>query len=144
MSSSRPLWLSQQPSALDIVTAYYPETQPQGDLRLRPCLVMNVLRGKDDGAIACHLTYGTKNLRLAQRQHLDLIVQNMQDMDAMGLAVATRFVLDERAFVTLPWTEEFFGCWSGYNSPRIGTLLEDYRRDFAYQMIKFVANRDNK
>lgn len=130
-----PGWLAQPPSAFDIVAARYPETKPKAELRLRPCLVLDVLRGKKSGDIACCVTYGTKNLKLVQRKHLDLIIQNAADLSEIGLAMATRFDLDERNVVILPWSDEFFGCWTGYPHPKIGALTEDYVKEYAYLMM---------
>lgn len=140
-SPTQPSWIAQQPSAFDIVAAYYPESEPKGALRLRPCLVLDVLRGKNTGNVACRVVYGTKTLKYQQRKHLDIIVQNSADIDAMGLSMATRFVLDPEATVDLPWTTEFFGCWDGHHHPKIGTLLESYVRDYAYCMAMRQVSR---
>ncbi|WP_375588893.1 hypothetical protein ABWH89_18100 [Hoeflea alexandrii] len=135
-----PDWLAQQPSAFDIVTARFPETNPKGELRLRPCLVLEVLRGKNTGRIACRVAYGTKQLKFHQRKRLDVIIQNAADLSEIGLAMATRFDLDAQNLADLPWTEEFFGCWRGWTHPRIGTLPESYIRDYAYCMALRQVN----
>lgn len=140
-SSTPPNWLTQPPTAFDLVAARFPETKPKGELRLRPCLVLNVLRGKADGAIACRLAYGTKHLKFIQRKALDIIVQNHDDLDAMGLPMATRFDLDEKNVVILPWNEENFGCWSGYQHPKIGALSEEYIKNYAFIMALRQANK---
>lgn len=140
-SNTPPNWLTQPPTAFDLVAARFPETKPKGELRLRPCLVLNVLRGKSDGAIACRLAYGTKHLKFIQRKTLDIIVQNHDDLDAMGLSMATRFDLDPKNVVILPWNEENFGCWSGYPHPKIGALTEDYIKTYAYIMALRQANK---
>lgn len=133
--SSTPDWINQQPSAFDIVAGYFPESKPKGDLRLRPCLVLNVLKGTSSGSIACKVAFGTKNLKIVQRKNRDLIIQNSTHLNEIGLPLATRFDLDERNLVILPWTEEFFGCWTGYKHPKIGALLEVYIKDYAYCMM---------
>jgi hypothetical protein len=134
-SQSQPNWVAQQPSAFDIVTGYYPEREPKGALRLRPCLVLDVLRGKNTGAIACRVAYGTKNLQFVQRKNLDLIIQNASDLNLIGLPLATRFNLDANNLVDLPWSQDFFGCWKGYSHPKIGALTEKYIKDYAYSMM---------
>lgn len=134
-------WIAQPPSAFDIVTAYYPEANPKGALNLRPCLVLDVLKGKETGAIACRVTYGTKNLRFVQRKRHDVIIQNHQHLNQMGLPYATRFNLDEDCVVLLPWDTEFFGCWRGYFHPKIGTLLEKYQKDYAFLMAMRQAEQ---
>lgn len=136
LDALRAEWEASPPAAFDIVTCYFPESEPkpEGKLKLRPALVLSVLRGKTTGAWAVRVAYGTSTLKLMQREHLDLIIQNATDMRLMGLAKATRFDLDE--VVTLPWTRTHFGCWSGYQSPLIGTLLTEYAKDLAWLMLK--------
>ena len=109
---------------------------------LRPCLVIGVLKGKSTGNVAVKLTYGTKHLKFAQRRHLDLIIQNNADINAMGLAIATRFDLDSKNIITLPWTEQFFGCWSGHKHPRLCTLPEEYAKAYFYLMALRQANEE--
>ena len=133
-TSHPPAWVSQTPAAYDIVTAYFPETKPRpGSKRLRPCLVTQVLRNQDTGELACVLAFGTKHLKIMARQHLDIIVQNSSDIPRFGLGMATRFDLDSR--VSLPWTSQFFGCWTGFATPIIGRLTEPYIRDYAFKML---------
>lgn len=135
-----PSWLSQPPSAFDIVAAYFPETNPKGELRLRPCLVLDLLKGKETGAIACRVAYGTKTLKFHQRKYLDLIIQNAVDIESFGLATATRFELSRKNILDLPWNEEFFGCWSGHHHPHIGTLNVEYAKSYAYLMALRQSN----
>ncbi|MDQ0423388.1 hypothetical protein J2045_004440 [Peteryoungia aggregata LMG 23059] len=139
-SRSRFDWASQPPSAFDIVTAYFPETNPKGELRLRPCLILDVLQDEETAEYGCRISFGTKNLKILQRQSIDIIVQNSLHLDEMGLPYATRFDLDAKNIVVLPWSSEFFGCWRGFPSPRIGFLLETYRRDYAYIMAMREIN----
>lgn len=126
-------WWLQPPSAFDILTAYFPESNPKGELRLRPCLVLDVLRNQH-GSIACRIAYGTKNIKFVQRKDLDLIIQNAAHLDEMGLPYATRFDLSARNIVVLPWDQENFGCWRGYPTPQISFLPEEYIKDYAYLM----------
>lgn len=72
-SPSPPKWVAQQPSAFDIVATYFPESQPKGELELRPCLVLDVLRNKRTGAVACRVAYGTKNKHLDDDDNLYVI-----------------------------------------------------------------------
>lgn len=95
---------------------------------------MAVLQGRSSGAFACRVVYGTKALKIVKRQTVDLIIQHTPHLHQMGLARPTRFDLD--CIATLPWNEEFFGCWTGYRSPVIGTLTEHYIREYAYIMMK--------
>jgi hypothetical protein len=94
------------------------------------------MRG-DDGSFACRVAYGTKHLRVIHRMSKDVIIQNSDDIAVMGLYRATRFDLDE--MIDLPWSSEFFGCWTGYSTPILGALTEHYIRDYAYLMMKRLS-----
>lgn len=131
-------WIEQPPTAFDIVTGYYPESKPKAELRLRPCLVVGVLKGQTTGNLAIRIAYGTKNLKFVQRKDIDLIIQNHSDLKAIGLPMATRFNLDE--LIVLPWNQENFGCWRGYRHPVVGRLTQDYIKDFAYSMMIRQSN----
>ena len=137
--SSTPSWLSSPPSAFDVVTGYFPETKPkEGGPKLRPLLVTKVLRNKRSGEFACEVGYGTSNLKVGQRFLDDIIIQNMGDLNTIGLLQATRFVLDPKQRVILPWSASHFGCWTGYASPRLGTLTTDYQKDYAFAMMRWA------
>jgi len=125
------------PAAFDIVTCFYPEAQPQpdGSYKLRPALVLNVFNDRITGNAFLEVAYGTKNLKLTHPlAHLDLIIQNAAHLHQFGLYRATRFNLAKDNILILPWTDEHFGCWSRHSSPILGSLTEDYIRDFAYRM----------
>jgi hypothetical protein len=124
---------------MDIVAAYYPETKPQGALRLRPCLVTAVYIDEDTSEYLCDVAYGTKTLKQWARMGHDVIIQNTSDLDSMGLAVATRFNLDLAYRVRLVWGDRDFGCWTGRTTPRIGTLTEHYQRDYAFCMMRLMS-----
>ena len=133
--SNRLHWWLTPPSQFDIVSAFFPERGfDVPGLKLRPALVLAVFQEEESGDYACRLAFGTKVLKLMQRRHLDLIIQNATHLQQLGLYRATRFDLD--LLVTVPWNAEFLGCWSGYRSPVIGTLTEDYVREYAYLMMR--------
>jgi hypothetical protein len=136
-AGNRPTWVGLAPSLFDIVATYFPEhTDPDNPgLKLRPGLVVKVLRGKTSGKIYCNIAYGTKQLKITKRGKVDLIIQNANHISQLGLARATRFDLDCVA-TELPWNEEFFGCWSGKSSPIVGALTENYIREYAYLMLR--------
>lgn len=136
-SSNPAAWTLSPPSAYDLVTAYYPEQGSDPGPKLRPTLCIAVLQGKTTGAFACKIAYGTKELKIIKRGAVDLIIQQTPHVKQMGLARPTRFDLD--CVATLPWTEEFFGCWSGRQSPVIGSLTEVYIRDYAFLMMKRLS-----
>lgn len=130
------MWVGNPPARFDIVTTYFPErTSPEKPgLKLRPGLVVSVLKGKQTGRFACRIAFGTKNLKIIDRSHLDVIVQKAEHLPILGLHRATRFDLDH--IVMLPWSREFFGCWSGNPTPRIGAFTESYIKEFAYLMMR--------
>lgn len=138
MASDEPAaeWYRRPPSAFDIITCYFPEADPppDGTPKLRPALVLSVLRNKETGMIAVKVAYGTSVLKLLQRDHLDLIIQNATDLRLIGLPRATRFDLDNT--VVLPWCPPHCNCWDGYPTPVIGTLTESYAKDLAWLMLK--------
>ena len=138
-SSSTFDWQHSPPSVMDIVAAYFPESNPKGALRLRPCLVLRVWQNAQEGLLACEVAFGTKNLKTWSRLDKDIIIQNYNDLDDCGLAVATRFDMDPSNRATLPWTTEFFGCWTGKRSPRIGALPTDYQKEVAFILMKQIA-----
>lgn len=139
--SSEPEWLLNPPSMFDIVTGYFPETKPKGGvIKLRPMLVTRVLRHRSTGDWACEVAYGTSVLKTWLRMNDDIIIQNSSDLDSMGLAQATRFVLDPAMRATLPWSEAHFGCWSNHKCPKLGTLTVEYQKDYAFAMMRFLGS----
>ena len=121
---------------MDVVTAYFPESNPKGAVKLRPCLVTKVLQNSETGEYACEVAFGTKNLKLIQRQGLDLIIQNSTDLSAMGLSVATRFDLDPETRAILLWNPAFFGCWTGKTTPKLCSLPLEYQKEFAFLTMR--------
>ena len=132
--ASKPAWLTSKPSQFDIVTCYFPEGLPKPSLTLRPSLVLSVLQNVETKQYACEVAFGTKNLKLMTRQHLDLIIQNAEHLRQLRLYRATRFDLDN--IVTLPWDDEYFSCWGGHSSPVLSSLTEHYVKDYAYLMMR--------
>lgn len=129
-----PRWVDAPPTPFDIVACYYPEEDPEpgSSPKLRPALVIGVLKGRSTGTFACDVYYGTKHLKLGSRDR-DLTIQNAADLAIIGLPTATRFDLDRK--LLLPWTPDFFGCWSGYKTPKLGALTETYVREYAWLMM---------
>lgn len=135
--SSTPEWTKSPPNLFDIVAGFYPESMPSAVTPAhRPCLVTAVYVNEETGGFACEIAYGTKRLRLMQRQDKDLIIQNSSDLDEIGLPMATRFDLDRKNRVVLEWNPENFKPWSGYKTPRIGALTLPYQKDYAWLMLK--------
>jgi len=64
MTGSDPDWVRSPPSAFDIVTSRYPERGSAGpSSKLRPCLVIAVLKTDEIGGFACRIVYGTTALK---------------------------------------------------------------------------------
>lgn len=106
----------------------------RGTCRRQVIPVTHVLQARDSGRFACRIVFGTTNLKVDQRRHLDLIIEEADHLSAIGLARATPFDLDSVAI--LPWNSRFFGCWSGYPTPILGPLIENDVKEYAYLMMK--------
>jgi hypothetical protein len=125
------VWYATAPAAYDIVTCWFPDDPRE---ELRPCLVTNVYHSKSRAdRFFVRVCFGTKNLKVLKRQHLDVLVQNRSDVQSFGLVVPTRFDLDYAQ--KLPWNDKFFGLWGGASRPVIGALREEYVKDYAYKMM---------
>ncbi len=125
-------WTKEAPSAYEIHTAWFPYEDTNGEgVKLRPCLVLNVWKGKSSGLYKVRIAYGTRKLKLIERPQ-DLVVQNSRDLDDIGLPCATRFDLDQVADVI--WSEENFGCWPDAVSPYVGSLTEEYIKNYLWLM----------
>jgi hypothetical protein len=135
-TSAKPAWTLAQPSAYDIAACWYPqdEAQDKPGPDLRPALITQVLQGKATGQFACRVAYGTTILKIIKRKDLDLIIDQPSDLDQIGLPRPTRFDLDR--VTLLPWEPPFFGCWSGYRSPKLGSLTEKLQREYAWLMMR--------
>lgn len=134
---SLPKWALSPPNLFDIVTGYYPESKPKaGTPAHRPCLVTAVYEDTESGGYACEVTFGTKSLKTHQRAELDIIIINSSDLDAMGLPMATRFDLDACNRIVMEWNVKNFKPWRGYVSPKIGALILDYQKEYAWIMAK--------
>jgi hypothetical protein len=126
--SDKPRWVSRPPRVGNIITCLYP-ADPKG--RLRPCLVLEIQSGSE-GGFAVRVAYGTKSLDYDTRGDIDLIIEKSIDIDTCGLAVATRFDLENMA--TIPWEPPQCDCWKGYATPILGELPTSKQIDCAYKL----------
>jgi len=112
--------ISTLPAPYDIVWSRFPDHHSIGEPgpKPRPAIVLNAST-HDDGTGEVQLIYGTTNLKMHERRQ-DFFVANNADMDACGLYRATRFDLDQIAWI--PWAEEWFSAVRDYSSPIIGSL----------------------
>jgi hypothetical protein len=136
-SSAKPGWVSRPPRVGNIITCLYPN-DPKG--RLRPCLVLEVLAGSK-GGFAVRVAYGTKSLDKATRGKIDVIIESRSDIDECGIAVPTRFDLEETA--TILWEPPDCGCWQGESSPVLGELPTIQQVDCAYK-LQAIQNKQRR
>lgn len=135
MAPSDIAWTAAYPAVFDIVSCWFPErlAPREPGQKLRPGLVTAILQNQRTGERRVRVAYGTTVLKFPTRGHLDLYIQNAADLAFFGLGRATRFDMDFLA--TLPWSPEFFGCWTGNSSPVISRLTEDYIKQYAYVLM---------
>lgn len=134
-ANAKPGWVSRPPRVGNVVTCLYPN-DPKG--ALRPVLVLEALAGSSEG-FAVRVAYGTKSLDYATRGKIDLIIDTKADIDACGLALATRFDLEECAII--PWEPPLCDCWHGRYSPVIGELPVKQQIDCAYKLAAIQNKR---
>lgn len=113
--------LSTLPAPYDIVWCRFPTHKELGEPapKSRPAIVLNAGLDNEAGEGEVQLIYGTGVLKLNQRTR-DFFVTNVAEMDACGLNKATRFDLDQIAWI--PWADEWFEVLPSYDSPIIGHL----------------------
>ena len=136
--SAKPGWTSHPPRIGDIVTCLYPG-DPKG--RLRPVLVLETQAGSA-GSFAVRVAYGTTSLDYATRAKIDLIIDAAADIDACGLAVATRFDLENIA--TIPWEPPFCDCWRGFDTPILGELPVAQQVECAFKLKAIQEKNENR
>ncbi len=121
---STPEWVNSPPSLYDIVTGFFPETSPKEtwETNPRPLLVCGRALDQETGMVFCRIAYGTSKQN--NRAHSDdLIIGNLSMLDQMGLKRITRFVIHSgEQMVIMPWTDEFFHPWTGYDTPILSAL----------------------
>jgi hypothetical protein len=117
-------WTLIPPKPLYIVTGYYPEANPKEETPpCRPLLVLAVQENTGSGAkFVCTITYGTKNIRTQYATPNDVIIQNVSEMNKLGLKTPTRFIISDEFIVEMEWREPFFEPWSGKSTPILSDL----------------------
>ena len=81
---------------------------------------------------AVRVAYGTSSLNKEARGKIDLIIETQSDIDECGIAVPTRFDLEETAII--PWEPPECDCWHGQYSPVLGGLPTSQQVDCAYKL----------
>jgi hypothetical protein len=127
-ASDKPRWVSRPPRVGNIITCLYPG-DPKGELR--PVLVLETRAGSS-GGFSVRVAYGTKNLAYESRGKIDLIIDTSLDIESCGVAVATRFDLEETAVI--PWEPPLCDCWRGYATPILGELPVSQQVECSYKL----------
>lgn len=123
------------PAPYAIVWCRFPYDKSLGDPgpKPRPGIVLNIALDEESGEGEVQVIYGTTQLKMMQRMN-DFFVTNVAEMDACGLNKATRFDLDNIAW--LPWAEEWFGTLRGHTTPVIGALSPHNVRLLQYDLAR--------
>jgi hypothetical protein len=91
--------------------------------KVRPALVRAVKKDPTTERGAVKVYYGTSQLKLNTRGHIDLVIQNNAELRRLDLPMATRFDLDR--YNWLPWCSEFFCEPPHCNRILAGSLSEE-------------------
>lgn len=122
-------WEANPPQLYDIVTGFFPETDPKQtwEDNPRPLLCCGVARDMDTRMWFVRVAFGTtQNISRAHRT--DLVVGNLSMLNDLCLVRPTRFVINSgRNMAIMPWTPEFFRPWSGRRTPILSKLPLDMR-----------------
>lgn len=134
MVSLTPFPITTLPAPYDIIWCRFPVHDDLGNPgpKPRPGLVRNVAT-TPGGYGEVQIIYGTTNLKMSQRPN-DFFVTNAAEMNSCGLFRATRFDLDNVAWI--PWANEWFECLPSYSSPIIGHLS-----DHAIKMLQILVGQ---
>jgi hypothetical protein len=101
--------LAALPHQYDIVWCLYPQREQAlapGPVA-RPCLVLDVRADLENSRAALVIAYGTGQLEEAIRGG-DLIIDDWEEVRALGLHKPTRFALSVKSRMCLPWCVEYF------------------------------------
>jgi hypothetical protein len=94
-------------------------------------LVLEVSAGSTSG-YSVRIAYGTKSLDKDTRGKIDVIIETAADINACGIAVPTRFDLENTAVI--PWDPPDCGCWHGRYTPVLGALPIEKQTDCAWKL----------
>ncbi|MEM5474832.1 hypothetical protein [Pacificibacter sp. AS14] len=123
-------WETNRPELYDVVTGFFPETSPKETWATnpRPLLVCGVAQDPETKTYFCRIAYGTsKSVRSTHGS--DLVIANVSILNSLNLKKPTKFVIHSGLqMVILPWLEEFFQPWTGYDTPVLSRLPEDMQR----------------
>jgi hypothetical protein len=74
----------------------------------RPVLVLDVRINTDNESGALLVAYGTGEFDPAIHGEIDLIIEDWEEVRALGLHKPTRFSINPRSRMFLPWCAEYF------------------------------------
>ena len=101
--------LTALPNQYDIVWCLYPQREESlapGQIA-RPCLVLDVQADMKNSRAGLIVAYGTGQLDEAIHG-TDLIIDDREEVRALGLHKPTRFALSLQSRMRLPWCVEYF------------------------------------
>jgi hypothetical protein len=102
--------LASLPRQYDIVWCLYPRREDKlapGPVA-RPALVLDVRVNAKERQAALIVAYGTGVLNEATQGKIDLIIDDWDEIRALGLHKPTRFALSPQSRMQLPWCVEYF------------------------------------
>jgi hypothetical protein len=100
--------LAALPHQYDVVWCLYPRREDRlgpGPIA-RPCLVLDVRRDTESNKAGLVVSYGTGNLDGGSAG--DLVIDDWDEIRALGLHKPTRFALSLQSRMFLPWCIEYF------------------------------------
>ena len=102
--------LASLPRQYDIVWCLYPRREDKlapGPVA-RPALVLDVRVNAEEKKAALIVAYGTGVFDEATQGKIDLIIDDWDEVHALGLHKPTRFALSPQSRMQLPWCAEYF------------------------------------
>jgi hypothetical protein len=102
--------LASLPRQYHIVWCLYPRREDKLAPRpvARPTLVLDVRVNAEEKKAALIVAYGTGVLDEATQGKIDLIIDDWDEVRALGLHKPTRFALAPQSRMQLPWCAEYF------------------------------------
>ena len=98
------------PNQYDIVWCLYPRREDKllpGPVA-RPCLVLDARLDAHTQRAALLIAYGTGEFDKSTHRGVDLIIDDWDEVRALGLHKPTRFALSLQSRMLLPWCSEYF------------------------------------
>lgn len=129
-------WEATPPSLYNVVTGFFPEEKPKDNWATnpRPLLVCGTAQDPDTGVYFCRIAYGTSQ-HLGKAYESDLVIANVSVLNNLELKHPTRFVIHSGTQMQImPWIEQFFHPWSGFETPILSKLPEDMQKHVGHTL----------